>query len=236
MLKLRLTGLPTNNLDTERDFSKGSRLSEVAGFRNRKFSAKGIRNDMTLFKSRKGEVQNIIRKVANVLNTRKKQWNEKQKELSAIRMKEKMQKAVRQKDYVRKLLETCKSWSGPCVTSDELVAAIDAKPGKQEQIVKTELTFYRNTHKSDMKACPDLFKLNKISHEERLENLLVLLSDEDIACGSVADLPTNADALKTLKNSTIETTTNNLPEIHFSVNDSCVVAWYLGAKWQWFSG
>ena len=24
--------------------------------------------------------------------------------------------------------------------------------------------------------------------------------------------------------------------VPFSVNDSCVVAWYLGAKWQWFSG
>ena len=191
---------------------------------------------MTLFKSQKGEVQNIIRKVVNVLNTREKQWNEKQKELYAIRIKEKIQKAVRQKGYVRKLLETCKSWEGPCVTSDELSAAIDAKAGKQEQIVKAELTFYRNIHKSDMIARPDLFKLNKMSHEERLENLLVLLGDEDIACGSVADLPTNADALKTLKNSTTETTPNNPPEIHFSLNDSCVVAWYLGAKWQWFLG
>ena len=71
----------------------------------------------------------------------------------------KMKKVVRQKDYVRKLLETCKSWGGPCVTSDELIAATDAKPGKQEQIVKTELTFYRNTHKSDMIARSDLFKL-----------------------------------------------------------------------------
>ena len=85
-----------------------------------------------------------------------------------------------------------------------------------------------------MIARPDLFKLNKISHEERLENLLVLLSDEDIASGSVADLPTNEDALKTFKNSTIETTSNNHPEIHFSVNDSCVAVWYLGAKWQRF--
>ena len=33
---------------------------------------------MTLFKSNKGEVQNIIKKVANVLNTREKQWNQKQ--------------------------------------------------------------------------------------------------------------------------------------------------------------
>ena len=87
-----------------------------------------------------------------------------------------------------------------------------------------------------MKARPDLFKLNKISHEELLENLLFLLSDENIACGSVADLPTNADALKTLKNSTTETKPNNPPEIQFSVNDSCVVAWYLGAKWHWFLG
>ena len=89
-----LTGLPTNNLDTERDFSKFNRLSEVARFRNRKFSAKGTRNGMTLFKSKKGEAQNIIRKAVNVLKIREKQRNEKQKELSAIRIKEKMQKAV----------------------------------------------------------------------------------------------------------------------------------------------
>ena len=70
---------------------------------------------MTLFKSKKREVQ-----------------------LSTIFIKEKMQKAMRQKDYVRKLLETCKSWGGMCVTSDELIAASDAKPGKREQIVNTE--------------------------------------------------------------------------------------------------
>ena len=87
-----------------------------------------------------------------------------------------------------------------------------------------------------MIAQPDLITLNKISHEEHLENLLVLLTEKDIACSSVADLPTNADVLKTLQNSTIETPPNNPPEIHFSENDSCVVAWYLGVKGQWFLG
>ena len=105
------------------------------------------------------------------------------------------------------------------MTSDELIAAIDANPGKQEKIVKAELTFYENAHKSDMITRPDLFKSNKISHEERLENLLTLLSNEDIVCGSRADLTTNADALQTLKNSTIETTPKNPREIQFSVND-----------------
>ena len=45
------TGLPSNNLDTEHDFSEFSLLSEVAG--GQKFSAKGIQSDMTLFKSKK---------------------------------------------------------------------------------------------------------------------------------------------------------------------------------------
>ena len=56
-----LTGLPTSNLDAECNFSKFSWLSEVARFCNNKFSAEGIWNDMTLFKSKK-ELQNMIRK------------------------------------------------------------------------------------------------------------------------------------------------------------------------------
>ena len=38
----QLTYLPTNNLDTEHDFSKFCKLSEIARFHNKKFSAKGI--------------------------------------------------------------------------------------------------------------------------------------------------------------------------------------------------
>ena len=79
-----LLGLPTNNLDTKRDLSKFSRLSEVAKFRNNKFSAKGIRNDMTLYQSKKGEVQSIARKITKVLEKREKVWNENRKQLLVI--------------------------------------------------------------------------------------------------------------------------------------------------------
>ena len=48
---LRIKLLPTNNLDTERDLSKFSRLPGVARLRNKGFKAKGIRNDMTLYQS-----------------------------------------------------------------------------------------------------------------------------------------------------------------------------------------
>ena len=35
----------------------------------------------------------------------------------------------------------------------------------------------------DMLAKPDLFKLNKITHLEHLENLMILLTDDDYATG-----------------------------------------------------
>ena len=56
-----------------------------------------------------------------------------------------------------------------------------AKPDPQGKIVKTELTFYCTTHKMGMLARPDLFKLNKITHQEHLKNLMILLTDNDYA-------------------------------------------------------
>ena len=46
------TGLPTNNLIPERDFSVFDRLSRIAKQRNRKFKATNIRNDMKMLGSR----------------------------------------------------------------------------------------------------------------------------------------------------------------------------------------
>ena len=65
-----LFGLPTNNLSTERDFSKFSHLSEVAKFKNYKFQAKGIRNYMILYKSKTGLVQSLTKQVKTVLQAR----------------------------------------------------------------------------------------------------------------------------------------------------------------------
>ena len=65
-----LLGLPTNNLSTERDFPKFSRLSEVAKFRDYRGQAKGIKNDMTPYKSKRGLFQNIAKQVKKVLPAR----------------------------------------------------------------------------------------------------------------------------------------------------------------------
>ena len=99
-----LKGLATNNLVTERDLSKFSRLSEVAKFCNHKFKANGIRNDMTLYKSNKGEVYQVVRKLQKVLESREKEWNAKQKELQIARIEQKLSLSINKKDYNKKLL------------------------------------------------------------------------------------------------------------------------------------
>lgn len=69
------------------------------------------------------------------------------------------------------------------VTQEELELVLENRSDMQEKIVKVELTYYRYTHKPDVIARLDLHRLNKISHEERLENLLVILTDTDNSTG-----------------------------------------------------
>ena len=46
-----------------------------------------------------------------------------------------------------------------------------------------------------MLAQPDLHKLNEIVHEKQLEHLVILLTDNDYARESIANLSSNEDAL-----------------------------------------
>ena len=69
-------------------------------------------------------------------------------------------------------MQTGRSWTGPCTTQDELESILASNPRIQEKVVKVELTYYWYAHKPEVIARPDLFKLNKITHEERLENFV----------------------------------------------------------------
>ena len=132
------------------------------------------------------------------------------KMLMKARIQAKLEKLNNQKDYSRKRLENCKSWRGPCVLAE--VQAIHLPNADiQGRIVKVELGNFRQIHEPDMIARPDLFKLNKISNEEQLENL-ILLSDRDNLNGTVVDLPTNADILQMITSDAPQTkeTRNNV--------------------------
>ena len=64
-----LASLPTNNLDCERDLSKFDKLAKrSAATSNRNFTAKGMRDDMTLNKAGVVQVEKLIRNIAKVLD------------------------------------------------------------------------------------------------------------------------------------------------------------------------
>ena len=79
---------------------------------------------------------------------------------------------------------------------EELQIILLAKPDIQDRIMKAELAYFCQTYKPDTFAWADFFKFNKISKEERLENLILFLLDRDNLTGTVFVLPTNADVLQ----------------------------------------
>ena len=124
-------------------------------------------------------------------------------------------------------------------------AVIQSNPDTAEKIIKTELGYYRHTHKSDMIARPELFKLIRITHEERLENLFILLSDNQnvatLSTASVIDLPTDDDALQAIKVANINPQGNlDVQQQDESAgpetNRLCVIVWNTDGVPNWFLG
>ena len=65
-----------------------------------------------------------------------------QKEKLKKRIEMKLRKTVQAKDYVKKLLQECKTWGGPCTTADELCYILTQKPDQEKVIVRTEMAFF----------------------------------------------------------------------------------------------
>ena len=81
-------------------------------------------------------------------------------------IKMKLRKAVLTKDYLKKLLQECKTRGGPYTIADELCYILTQKPDQERVIVRTEMAFCAHSHKAEKIARPSLFCLNIISHEE----------------------------------------------------------------------
>ena len=106
---------------------------------------------------------------------------------------EKLKKVNNQSIYTNKLLQTCK-FRGRLVTSiDELNDILGGRGDLTEKIVCTEFSYYRDTNKTEVIYNGDLFKLNKISQEDRMVNLGILLGNNNPDQNTT--LPTNRDAL-----------------------------------------
>ena len=134
--------MPTDNVSAERNLAHFGRLSVVAKCRNKKFQAKGIRNDMTLYSNSNSLPipDKHVMKIFKVLNYREDNWNKDQREIKTKRIIEKLEQAKRNNQYTNKLLQQCQVWKGPCSTIEQLQHILKSHPDISEKIVRTELS------------------------------------------------------------------------------------------------
>ena len=106
-----------------------------------------------------------------------------------------------------------------------------------EKVVRAELSYYKHTHASDIRATPELFRLIGISHDERLENLCILLGgDHSKSTKCVDDLPNNESLRRIVLNTTTIVEVHEAPQISQSVGQMCVVVWNVNNNPQWYLG
>ena len=189
---------------------------------------------MVLYKCKLAiKVDRVSKKINLVLSERERQWNSEQPSLFNIRLKEKLQKVKKQKDYAKRLLRDCKSWLGPATTAEELCAILFSKDN-QQHILRTEMSYYAHTHRADKIANKELFRINSISYEEMLENLIILPDDEKHeVTATIANLPSNDDVLKSLLSSRSTPPTTSADD---RTNKMCVVIWNASDNYEWYLG
>ena len=146
---------------------------------------------------------------------------------------EKLKKANNQSIYTDKLLQTCKSWGTPVTSINKLDDILRAHGDLPEKIVRTELSYYRDKHKTEVIYNGDLFKLNKISYEDRLVNLGILLGNNNPDQNRT--LPTNRAVLTILQgNSSTNDEGDDIPE--FELNKIYVTLWLEDELLTWYLG
>ena len=84
------------------------------------------------------------------------------------------------------------------------------------------MAYYAHSNKAEEIARPELYRLNGITHDEKLENLAILLDEDETAITkSVVDLPRNEDVITKVYNTT---KTNQFTEIKkFEINEKYVL-------------
>ena len=92
----------------------------------------------------------MTRTVHTPLHQQEANWTKSQKELHKQRILDKMAKTKQIKNFQDRLLIKCKTWGGPCTNIEEMEKILSEKPDMQEVIIRTELSYYHQYHRSNI--------------------------------------------------------------------------------------
>ena len=130
----KLVNAPTNNLINERRLSVFSKRSETAKFKTSRHTGELLRDNMVLHQAEAKSLNKMAGKIQKKLAEMNAKWFASQKILQLQKIKEKIAKKQKNIDYVLKLMQTCKTWSGPCCSVDELNDILSKNPDNEKKI------------------------------------------------------------------------------------------------------
>ncbi len=224
---------PTNNLIAERQLSRFDRLATSARCHNQNKTHDTMRDNMVLAEAKSSKLAVCATTINQVLTAMNIAWSSKQKKIKLDRMEQKHAQKNKQSEQINKLLITCKTWTGPCTSREELLRIIQGHPDIEKKIVQTELAYYIHSHPSERASHPELFRQTMLSLEDKVVNLCMLLDNDDgnAVSGSAAvlDLPTLEDAAAVLGGHTE-------PMELYSLNNLCVNMWLENDTPTWYIG
>ena len=86
-------------------------------------------------------------------------WVADQKKIKLKLIVEKIEKGKKGDQYVQKRRKLCESWGGSAVCVEELYSILKDHPNQKEVIVRNELIYFKESHKSEVLYNPDPFKV-----------------------------------------------------------------------------
>ena len=172
-----------------------------------------------------------------VLDEMELSWSKAQKELKRKHIMKKMQKKVRPNDFIDHLLVICKQHNGPLSSVDELKTLVVGNSPKLKSFLRQEIQYQRLTHPKDFEARKDLYRVNKVSLEEMIENLTIIFSEDDYVEDSIV-FPTEDEIMDLLHNNSESTNVASEGNTTLSLrpNQPLAVICDSRAKRNWYIG
>ena len=241
--------LPDHNLVCERDLSRMDKLAiRAAACSNRKFTASGMKDDMTLYQTNISSIEKETRAIARLLDAEEQKWFEAQREITKQKLAEKHRKAVHSKERSTVLLGKCKEHSGPFASVEEVESALQGIQDEKTKktMLRNELLFRKLICKHDFQENPELYKVNGMSEKQMKLNLGILLSgnhDQDaneevsfpddnsilMSCATNDDQSASVDDVR--EDVEIQEESEEIP-----LNEPCAAVWDTSLGRNWYIG
>ena len=237
-----LSKLSVHNLLCETDLSHMDKIANrAASCSNRNFTAKSMRDDMTLYQAKVVSIDKETKAIAKLLDEDERKWFNGQEDITKNKLAEKRAKAIRKDERLNIILRICKDHGGPFTSVKEIDVGMKTVKDEQERkkMLRNEILLRKSMCKKDCREHPDLYKVNSMTVAQLKVNLGILLSgNHEEECDANVTIPDVDSMFSVLDNSLQEPAppVETDVEDEIMLNEPCAAIWDNANGREWCVG